>query len=252
MAGLSIGEPDSVYDAHARLYIDFVDRVLEAEPSLFGILAASVERLIGPRLRGARICDVACGEGYLSRYLIERGASSVVGVDQSYELITEARRRSSHSALRFETGDAQRLASVDDCSIDVAVCQMAIMDIADHRAAFAAVRRILRPSGVYVLSLLHPCFEGPYCPPNEPQFLLDDEGRPSAVAVRRYGTEGYWRADGAGLRGYVGSYHRMVSTYINGLITSGLQLEYVEEPLPAIDGLVSQVPRVMVIAATAA
>jgi SAM-dependent methyltransferase len=246
-----IETPEAVYDAHSRRYIDFVDAVLAAEPSLFRILAATVERMVGPRIQGADVVDIACGEGYLSRHLIDCGARSVLGVDLSRELIEEARRRGHHDGLAYATGDAQSLAMLDDAAIDVAVCQMAIMDISDHRAAFRAAARILKRDGVFVFSLLHPCFEGPYSPPDEPPFLVDEHGAPTAVAVRRYGCEGHWQSEGAGLRGHVGSYHRMVSTYLNDLVSSGLRLERVEEPLPAVEGLFSRVPRVMVIAAAA-
>lgn len=108
---------------------------------------------------------------------------------------------------------------------------------------------MLRFDGLFLFSLLHPCFDSPFVPPQEPHFLLDDDGTPVVNMVRRYAQEGHWREEGAGLRGHVGSHHRMLSTYLNDLMDSGLRLVRIEEPLIPGAGLFAHVPRVMVIAA---
>jgi hypothetical protein len=51
----------------------------------------------------------------------------------------------------------------------------------------------------------------------------------------------------SGVRGHMGAYHRMVSTYVNDLITAGFRLERLEEPLVAGGGLMGMVPKVMVV-----
>jgi hypothetical protein len=70
------------------------------------------------------------------------------------------------------------------------------------------------------------------------------------VVARRYPEEGFWRSGGDGIRGRMGSYHRMLSTRINDLQMSGFRLERLEEPLPPGKGLFSQVPIVLVVAAS--
>jgi SAM-dependent methyltransferase len=138
-----------------------------------------------------------------------------------------------------------------DDSFDIAVSQMAMMDIPDPRAMFRSVKRVLKPGGVFVFSLLHPCFEAPYLLPDEEPFLADEEGNWTAVVVRWYGREGHWQSGGDGVRGHMGAYHRMMSTYINDLITAGFRLEKLEEPLVEGGGLMEQVPKVMIVAGTA-
>ena len=239
----------TIYDEHVRFYLEFVDRVLAMEPSLFRMLLAEIDEMLGDRVTGAHVCDVACGEGYVSRHLASRGAASVVGIDISVELIAEAGRRTDVANVTFAVDDARKLETLDDASFDVAVSQMALMDIEDHRAAFASVHRILKPDGVFVFTLLHPCFEGPHRLPDEPQFLVDDNDVPFAVAVRYYASEGHWNSGSTGMRGSVGSYHRMLSTYVNDLTEAGFRLDGLAEPLGP-EGLFAQVPRVLVVAAT--
>jgi SAM-dependent methyltransferase len=153
--------------------------------------------------------------------------------------------------------DARELRSMAPGEFDLVVSQMAMMDVADHRALFTAVRRVLNPGAPFVFSMLHPCFEGrPFHVRDAPPYVMDDAGRPIAFAVQRYASEGFWDSGGDGVRGHMGSYHRMVSTYVNDLIAAGFALERLEEPLAGADatraGLFGEVPTVLVIAAHAA
>ena len=245
----------TVYDRNAAFYLAFVDRYLASENGYIKLLLSTLEACLGERLAGARVCDLCCGEGYVGRYLLDRGAGEVVGIDLSSELIDEAKRRAGGaSALSYRVDDAQKLESVADSAFDVVVSQLAMMDVADHRRLFAAVRRVLRPGGggTFVFSMLHPCFEGrPFHIRDAPPFLLDDDGRPVAYAVRRYASEGHWDSGGDGVRGHMGAWHRTLSTYINDLLAAGFALERLEEPLAGGDasrtGLFAEVPTVLVV-----
>lgn len=240
----------SVYDDNVQFYLDFVDKGLAEDAGHLHVLMSTFTRLLGDRLLGSRVCDLACGEGYLGRYLARSGAREIVGIDVSAALIDAATRRSDSANLVYRVDDAQELRSVPDSSVDVAVSQLALMDIADHQRMFRAVRRVLTNSGVFVFSLLHPCFDGsPFHLPDEPKYMLDESGVPIACAVRRYASEGLWQSGGTGVRGHMGAYHRMLSTYINDLLASGFHLERLEEPVLPRAGLFSEVPLIVVVAA---
>ncbi len=60
-----------------------------------------VYRWIAERVRGLRVVDMACGEGYGSELLAAAGAASVVGVDANPEAHEHARLRYRHPNLRF-------------------------------------------------------------------------------------------------------------------------------------------------------
>jgi ubiquinone/menaquinone biosynthesis C-methylase UbiE len=245
----------TVYDRHAAFYIDFVDRGLEVLGDVDPI--AALAGCLGQRIKGARVLDLCCGEGYAGRRMLKLGAAEVVGIDLSSALIAEARRRADAPELSYRIDDAQALASVTDGEFDVVVSQLAIMDVADQRRLFVAVRRVLKAGGAFVFSMLHPCFEGrPFHVRTAPPYLLDEEGVPTAYLVQRYATEGWWDSGGDGVRGRMGAYHRMLSTYVNGLIAAGFVIERLEEPLAGDAysgrGLFGEVPTVLVIAARAA
>jgi SAM-dependent methyltransferase len=44
---------------------------------------------------------------------------------------------------------------------DAALCNMALMDMADMRPLMTALHSLLRPDGRFVFSVLHPCFNNP-------------------------------------------------------------------------------------------
>ena len=242
---------ETVYDKHVRFYLDFVDRSLADKNGLWHVLLARFQEMLGDRLKDARVCDIACGEGYLSRFLAQLGPREVVGVDISAALIDVAVRRSNGTHLFFRVDDAQALRTLEDTSIDIAVSQMAIMDIPDHGAMFQSVRRVLKAGGVFLFSLLHPCFEAPFHIPDQPQFLTDENGNSLAYAIRQYAREGPWQSDGTGVRGHMGAYHRTLSTLINDLIAAGFNIEKLDEPTVGDNGLFSQVPQILLVAATA-
>jgi ubiquinone/menaquinone biosynthesis C-methylase UbiE len=240
---------ETVYDKHVQFYLDFVDRNLADKNGLWHVLLSRFQEILGDRLQGARVCDIACGEGYLSRFLGSLGPQEVIGIDLSAALIDIAIRRRNGSNLSYRVDDAQHLRTFSDASVDIAVSQLAIMDIPDHRALFSSVRRVLRAGGVFVFSLLHPCFETPFQAPEESQYLVDTNGGPLAFVVRRYAREGFWQSGGTGVRGHMGAYHRTLSRLLNDLLAAGFLIEKLEEPVVEGGGLFSQVPRALMVAA---
>src|SRR4051794_13135511 len=210
----------SAYDEIAEWYDAWLgDRSMRGDPFF-----PAAEALMGD-VRGRRICDLACGQGRVARYLAEQGAR-IVGVDISARLLEIARRHEAARPLGIEyrQADAQTLDGFEDRSFDGVVCHMALMDIADLHATLRAVVRILRPGGWFVFTTLHPCFNP--APSGE---LMTPQG--IVRTVSGYFTEGYWRSDArTGPPGKVGAHHRTLSTYVNGLIAAGLTIEGISEP----------------------
>lgn len=239
------------YDEHAEFYLEFVDRQLSAPEGLWNLLLRKFDELIGPRIADANVCDLGCGDGYLARHLAHRGARHVLGIDISTRMIEAARERTDDARVEFVIGDVQDLEGLSDGSFDIAVSQLALMDIPDHRKMFRSVRRALNDSSVFVFSLLHPLTCSPFSYPDEAQLMLDEGGTPVAGVIRRYATEGHWQSGGEGVRGRVGSYHRTLSTYVNDLIDAGFRIQRLLEPVLPGEGFAAEVPQVLMVAAIA-
>lgn len=205
------------YDEVADFY------ATEIGASLDDPATAALLDLVG-EVTGHRLLDLACGQGRVARELARRGAS-VTGVDLSAALIDQAKAAEERDGLGIEyvAGDAGDNRLFEAASFDGVVCNFGVSDIDDLAATLATVRRVLRPGGFFVLSLLHPCFPG-----------WTENVSASWPRGGGYFAEGWWRSQAARslLRRQVGSSHRMVSTYINALVRHDLPIESAAEPQP--------------------
>lgn len=111
-------------------------------------------RWAGRHCRGRDVLDIPCGMGWGTSLITN--ARSVVGVDISTEAITEARDRYGRRH-RFLTGSMAAL-SFRDGSFDVVSCLEGIEHVAKPlgESFLAEAARVLRPSGLLLLSSPHP------------------------------------------------------------------------------------------------
>ncbi len=100
--------------------------------------------------RGKRVVDLGCGSGYGSAELA-RLAESVVGVDVAAEAIAEAQAEYGSDKLRFEVASLEKLPFADG-AFHLGVCFEVIEHLADFRALLAEARRVLDPSGQFIVS----------------------------------------------------------------------------------------------------
>ncbi len=208
------------YDDIAEWYDQWIGTHSMREDPFF----PAVEALIG-EVEGARICDLACGQGRVARHLAGRGAR-VVGVDLSAKLLAIARRHEGTDphGIEYVQADAQNLDNQVLGLFDGVVCFLALMDIPELTPTLQSVARILRPGGWFVFAILHPCFHTSQSGERE-----TPEG--TVRTIGRYFVEGYWRSDTRpGPPGKIGAYHRTLSTYVNTLTDVGLQLMHLSEP----------------------
>ncbi|MGN6576053.1 MAG: class I SAM-dependent methyltransferase [Nocardioides sp.] len=107
-------------------------------------LAPFRRRLVAAVPAGADVLDIGCGTGAIARDLGGRIAS-LVGVDLSRAMLARA-ARSALQNCRFVHADVQ-VHAFDASAYDVAVSSFGVMFFSDPVAAFANIRRALRPSG---------------------------------------------------------------------------------------------------------
>lgn len=98
---------------------------------------------------GDRVLDVGCGEGAFAAELAAAGAR-VVGVDVARVPLDRARER--HPALDLRLIDGEGSWDLEDSAFDVVWAGEVIEHVADTAGWLSEVRRVLRSSGLLLLS----------------------------------------------------------------------------------------------------
>jgi ubiquinone/menaquinone biosynthesis C-methylase UbiE len=167
--------------------------------------------LIDARVRSLPVgvaLDAACGTGRHAAALAAAGWD-VIGVDRTSAMLDVARTKVPDGD--FRTGVLESL-PVDDGSVDLVVCTLALTHIADLRPAFAEMARVLRPGGVVLTSDIHPTWTmlmgGPA------GFTLDERSPLEAQAFH-----------------FVLNRTHQVASYVDAIHGAGLTITGCDEPL---------------------
>lgn len=106
--------------------------------------AKGLVELLAPQ-SGERILDLGCGTGALTAEIAERGAE-ILGVDQSQEMISQARKK--FPALKFEVLDARQLRF--SAEFDAVFSNAVLHWIPEAEAVIAGVAQALKFGGRFV------------------------------------------------------------------------------------------------------
>ncbi|MEM1329721.1 MAG: methyltransferase domain-containing protein [Planctomycetota bacterium] len=197
-----------------------------------------VERLLDD-VDGARVLDIACGQGALAERLLAAGAS-VVGIDASKTLIDAAADRLPKA--EFVVGDARELKTglgeLAGTPFDAACCVLAAMNIEPIAPVFSGTAELLRPDGTLVLVVLHPAFRQPGSTDWAWETREDERGMATVQwrRVRSYlslSTSEIVMNPGEAASGadpvVTLTHHRPVSAYVTALAQAGFAIDALEE-----------------------
>ena len=121
-----------------------------AAGGLFAVDEEIIAEYLDGRPPGVAL-DAACGTGRFAEFLSRRG-HYVIGVDTSPDMLALARSRV--PAGEFHLAPLERLPLPDD-SVDVIVCALALVHVAELPPVLAEFARVLRPGGDLVISDIH-------------------------------------------------------------------------------------------------
>jgi SAM-dependent methyltransferase len=113
---------------------------------------------------GARVLEVACGTGIVTRRLLAAlpADGRLVATDLNPPMIDWARSRlPADPRLELKPADAQALPFAD-ASFDVVVCQFGVMFFPDKPLAMREARRVLAPGGRLVFNVWGTLAENPF------------------------------------------------------------------------------------------
>jgi ubiquinone/menaquinone biosynthesis C-methylase UbiE len=102
-------------------------------------------------VKGKKVLDLSCGEGYGSFMLAEE-SGEVIGIDIDENTIRHASMKYVKKNLEFIIGSMLDIPIKDGKMFDVIVCFEAIEHIEDHDGLMKEVKRLLKSDGVFVVS----------------------------------------------------------------------------------------------------
>jgi demethylmenaquinone methyltransferase/2-methoxy-6-polyprenyl-1,4-benzoquinol methylase len=111
------------------------------DPRWRGFLVSRLD--VGPQ---DTVLDVATGTGAVARELLERKQCAVVGLDQSPEMLAEARRRLPE-AVKLVEGSAEQL-PFPDASFDALTFTYLLRYVPEPAGTLRELARVVRPGGI--------------------------------------------------------------------------------------------------------
>lgn len=175
---------------------------------------------------GKKILDMGCSEGAYCRELLKRGAD-VTGIDGSELLINIATARSDES-ITFLVRNANCLDGIEADSFDIVLASMSLMDVEDYEGSISEVHRVLKKSGILLMSILHPCFSS-----RQSRWKRNEDGAFEYYQVDAYFERQVWEEHITDrFKHPVFFRHMPLTDFINPIIQLGFRLTRFYEPVP--------------------
>ena len=227
MAQQNIYDNETFFEGYKKLRDNAVNaNVLFEIPALFSMM---------PDLKGKRVLDLGCGLGEHCKLFVEAGAEQVVGIDISAKMLEIARKENSDPKIEYIQMPMEDIGRLEG-SFDVVVSSLAFHYVEDFAGVVQNIYRLLSDGGIFLFSQEHPLVSS-HCGGN--RWTKDDEGNKLHLNFANYGVEGErettWFVDNVRI------YHRMFSTIVNTLISTGFAIMQMIEPLPT-EELLQQYP----------
>lgn len=114
------------------------------------------------KVRGQNVLDIGCGDGRYSE-LFARSGANVTATDLAAPQIEMAQKKHAHQNIRYSVGDVSA-ADAEPGSMDLVVANLVVPSIGSVEKLeelFAQARKMLRPDGRFIVSVLHPLILSP-------------------------------------------------------------------------------------------
>lgn len=208
----------------------FFEKYALMDRSKEGLIAAgeweTLKSLL-PDFCGKRLLDLGCGYGWHCIYAMEQGASSAVGIDISQKMLEVAKAKTTFPEVEYQCVAMEDMDFEAD-SFDIVLSSLAFHYTECFEEIVQKIYRFLKPGGVFVFSVEHPVFTAQ----GSQDWYYNEQGEIMHFPVDNYYFEGKRTAHFLGED--VVKYHKTLTTYLNSLISCGLQINNIVEPKPAV------------------
>ena len=167
------------------------------------------------------VFDAGCGPGFLTRRLIDGGAT-VTACDATPQFVEICRERCPDAYRIFEHNLEEPLRFAEDESFDLIVSSLVLNYIEDWRPLFREFARVLKVGGSFIASVDHP--QGTFLR------LRDRRGRPPHYFETERFSEA-WTGFGEPSP-VITSYRRSLEETLNPICEAGLKIDMLREPRP--------------------
>lgn len=166
------------------------------------------------------ILDCGCGEGYVSRWLTQKG-HNVVGIDES-KFILKAAKEAAVENDEYIQGDVYQMPFHDE-SFDCVVSNFLFPELDNPENFIKEAGRILKPNGRFIFQTLHP------------SLFISKTGQSEGRTVPNYFestkiTEKLGTVYNLESPVEISTYHYPLSRYTNALTDNGFIIIYLDEP----------------------
>jgi SAM-dependent methyltransferase len=206
----------------ARIFRRYQELRAQADAAHLTIERPFIVEFLGD-VRGRAVLDLGCGDAWIGKYVLDRGAARYVGVDGSRRMIDAASRALAATSAELILEDLETWCPDDRDRFDIAVSRLTLQYIRNLRRLLHTVRDRLLPGGLFVASIEHPLLTSSF------------DGESVDGIARAWRVSGYFREgdrDNEWLDAVVLKQHRTLATYFDELRASGFQLDRFSEGQP--------------------
>ncbi len=215
------------WNKSANAWLDFVRtgkdhcRYYMNNPAMFRILG---------NIRGKKVLDLGCGEGFNARMMARRGAK-VTGIDFAEKMLALAKdsEKKDKLGIKYYNCNATKLSIFKNRTFDIVSSFMTIQDIANYRQALKEVSRVLKKNRRLVIGTTHPCFEK--------TIYRDGKYHRDERYFKNKTYPIYWRMKRLTKYFKTTSFHRTLTEYSIALYKAGFVISRIIEPKPTKKGL---------------
>lgn len=181
-----------------------------------------------PNLKDKKVLDLGCGSGNNCLKAVQLGASYVMGIDISKNMIELAEKVNANKKIEYKNLEMENISSINQ-KFDVVTSSLAFHYIEDYNKLLKDIYKLLKTGGKLIFSQEHPLATGTILNEACNHSSKLKLGNKEYKLISDYNINGPREINW--LDGTYTKYHRTFSYLINGLINNNYKICKIVEPI---------------------